>query len=181
MLAAIRRHATGRNLLVMLAALVASAIIAHTLTLPAYRAVASGFDPFNVQYPLTWEMVAIQRGAFSPGISVAYTGYVIFDFLSQCVMAIFYALLWAWMMARSPQPLARNALLLFPALAVLFAAAENAAFLALVFSSSHDPRHDVTRAALEIHRIRVLLSNGNFAITVTLAVFTRYFRWRQKR
>jgi len=102
MLAAIRRHATGRNLLVMLAALGASAIIAHTLTLPAYRAVASGFDPFNVQYPLTWEMVAIQRGAFSPGISVAYTGYVIFDFLSQCVMAIFYALLWAWMMARSP-------------------------------------------------------------------------------
>ena len=178
MIAAIRRQATGRNVIVMLAAVGMVALISHGLALPAYRAVASGLDPFDIQFPLTREMVAIQRGAFGVGVAPAYVSFAILNSLFQGMTAVFYALFWAWIMAKSPRPLARGALLVFPVLAVVCGIAENAGFLILVFSNAHDPRHDVTTATLAVHRVKFFLRDADMAITLTLAAFAMYFRRR---
>ncbi|TAK99551.1 MAG: hypothetical protein EPO08_16120 [Rhodospirillaceae bacterium] len=178
MIAMVRRHATARNVIAVLAAIGVLALVSHGLVLPAYRAVASGFDPFGLQLPLTRAMVAIQRGAFGPGIEQASICFVAIHVFSQTLVAGFYVLFWAWMMSKSPRPLARGALLLLPLLAVLCVLVEDAGFLVLVFSDSHVPRHDVTTATLIVHRVRFFLGDVNLAITLTLAAFTIYFRSR---
>ena len=71
MFAAIHRHATNRNLVAAFLALAGVSLISHFIAVPIYRSFASGLAPLNLQYRLTWEMVAIQRGAFSTGIEAS--------------------------------------------------------------------------------------------------------------
>jgi hypothetical protein len=178
MFAAIHRRATNRNVIAVFLALSAITLVSHVLAVQAYRAFASGLDPFNLQYRLTREMVAIQRGAFGPGIGPAYLTFAALDVVWQGLLMTFLALLWAWIMNHSPRPLAGDAWLLFPLLPALLGVAESAGFLVVVFTDSHEPLHDLTGRILTIHRLKFFLRDANVAITLTLGLFALYFRWR---
>jgi hypothetical protein len=178
MFAAIHRRATNRNVIIALIALGAVTLISHLLAMPAYRSFASGLDPFNVQYRLTWEMVAIQRGAFGPGIGPIYLTFAVLDLVWQSTLVMFLVLLWAWIMNHSPERLTSDVWLLFPLLAAALGVAESAGFVMIVFTDSHVPLHELTEKVLTIHRIKFFLRDANVAITVTFGLFAIYFRWR---
>lgn len=178
MLAAIRRRATRRNVIVAFLSLSMVTLITHAMAVPAYHGVASGFDPLNLQYRLTWPMLAIQRGAFEPGIGPVYLGFAVIDAVWQVALVMFLMLLWAWLMEQSPRPLVRNAVLLFPLLPALCGVAESYLIMQLVLADPELPLHELSDQLLTLHKIKFLLRDGNVAITVTLAVFAVYFRWR---
>lgn len=178
MFAAIHRRATSRNVVAVFLALGAITLVSHVLAVPAYRAVASGLDPFNLQYRLTREMVAIQRGAFGPGIGPVYLTFVALDLVWQGTLMTFLVLLWAWIMNHTPRRLVNDVWLLFPILPALLGVTESAGFLAVMFTDSRDPLHDLTSRILSIHRLKFFLRDANVAITMTLGLFALYFRWR---
>jgi hypothetical protein len=182
----LRRHASGRNVLIGLGVVLALVLIFDVLLMPAYRAVSSGFDPMDVQFPLTREMVAIQRGAFGPGIQAAYLQFAAVDFVFPLANAVFFALLWSWLAAKGPHPLIERSfghgLLALPFVAALIDWAENVGFLMLVFADPHDPLHDVTVATLAVHRAKFVMVTVNNVLTVLIAALaaTRWLRARKR-
>jgi hypothetical protein len=178
MFAAIRRRATSRNLLAAFLSLSAVTLISHLLAVPAYRAFASGFDPFNLQYRLNWQMVAIERGAFSAGIGHAYLTFALLDAIWQILLVVFLMLLWAWIMERTGRQLMSDFLMLFPLLPAGLGIAESACFVMISFADPRDPLHELTDKVLTIHYIKYLMRDWNVVITVVLGAFALYYRWR---
>jgi hypothetical protein len=178
MFVAIHRSATTRNLLAAFVALGIVTLLSDFVVIPVYRGFASGLTPLNLQYRLTWEMIAIQRGTFSPGIETAYLAFAVLDLVWQAALAVFLALLWAWIMDRSPRPLASDMWLLYPVIPALLGIAESIGISRLVLADSHLPLHDLTDAVLSIHRYKFFFREGNVVVTVLLALWAMYFRWR---
>jgi hypothetical protein len=179
MFAAIHRRATNRNVLAAFLALSAVTLISHLLAVPAYRAFASGLDPFNLQYRLTWQMVAIQRGAFSDGIGPAYLTFAVLDAIWQLLLVAFLMLLWAWIMERSGRQLMHDVLLLFPLLPAGLGIAESVCFVMISFADAHNPLQDLTDKVLTIHYVKFLFRDWNVVITVVLCAFGLFYRWRK--
>ncbi len=169
----LRRRATSRNLIFFFA-LGGVLWLAQTLIFtPAYRAVASGFPPLDVQFPLSAAMMAFQRGAFSRGIQLAYLQYATVDFLFAANYAITLALVWCWMAARAPSPLVERSfargLLLFPFVLAAVDWAENICFLMIVFSSPRAPQHELTATALMVHNAKHVILLINQLVTLWIA------------
>ena len=183
MLASIRRRATGRNVLfAILLALVLGRVVAWVMV-PAYRTVASGFVPFDLQPRLTRAMVAIQRGAFSSGVEFAYARYAIVDVLHALASAVAVAISWSWLMTNVAHPtftaLDRFGLLLLPYLAALCAMVENVGFSVMILT---DPRHlqfDLTGTTLAIHHLKFMLLGLAKGVTVALVAFAAYVTYRR--
>ncbi len=175
-----RSLATDRNVVALFLGLCVTLLVTHVLIVPVYKVFASGFAPLDVQYPLTQEMVAIQRGAMGAGVETVYLAFALLDVATQWVIAVFFALLWAWITVKVPHPsfdrLLSRGLLLFPFLVAVCDIGENAGFALLVIADPHDPLHDITRLTLSVHRVRVLLGDATMAITIVLISFGAYFR-----
>ena len=96
--------------------------------IPGYRAVASGFPPMDMQVPLTETMMAFQRGAFSPGVQLAYLQYAAVEYLFAANYALGLALVWCWMAQRAQSPLLERSiargLLFFPLILAAASAAD---------------------------------------------------------
>ncbi len=180
----LRRYASGRNVLISLGMVIALVLLFNFALFPAYRAVSSGFDPMDVQFPLTWEMVAIERGAFGPGIQEAYLQFSSVDCIFPIASAIFTVLFWGWLAAKAPHPLFersfRHGMLALPFLAALCDLAENVGFLILVFADPRDPLHDITRATLAVHAAKYVLVNVNNLLTVMMVVIAVVVRWGRR-
>lgn len=151
----LRRRATTRNVIFFLVLGGLLWLAQMLIFYPAYRAVASGFPPMDVQFPLSAAMMAFQRGAFGPGIQLAYLQVATIDFLFAISYATGLALIWCWMADRAHSPLVERSmargLLLFPFILAAVDCAENICFLMLIFSSPRDPQHDLTATAIMVH------------------------------
>lgn len=96
MAAFLRAAATGRNVLVTLAVLAVVISSFWIYLTPAYQAVSGGTTPFDMQFPLSAEMVGIQLALLTPQSLVAYTRFMIVDFIFPPIGAFFTVMLWAW-------------------------------------------------------------------------------------
>jgi hypothetical protein len=185
MKARLRDHATDRNVVVLFLALCATLLVTRVLIIPVYQTFAAGFAPLDMQFPLTREMVAIQRGAMGPGVETVYLAFSLVDVATQWVTAIFFALFWLWITVKVPHPsfdrLLARGLLLVPFLAPICDVGENIGFAILVIANPHDPLHDITRATLLLHNVRVWLGDATMAITIVLIGFAAYFRRQRNR
>ena len=168
-----RRLATSRNVLFFLVfggLLWLAQLVFFT---PGYRAVASGFPPMNVQFPLSAAMMAFQRGAFGPGLPLAALQYATVDYLIAANYAFGLGLLWCWMADRSNSPLLERSiargLLLFPLILAGLDWAENSCFLLIAFANPRDPQHDLTATTLMIHNARHVALLVNQLVTLWIA------------
>jgi len=175
-----RALATDRNVFALFLALCAMLLVTHILIVPVYKVFASGFAPFDVQFPLTREMVAIQRGAMGAGVETVYLAFALLDVATQWMIAVFFALFWSWITLKVPHPsfdrLLARGILLLPFLAAICDIGENTGFAILVIADPHDPLHDVTDFTLSLHRVRVWCGNITMLITIVLVTFAAYYR-----
>jgi hypothetical protein len=174
MFASIRARAKGHNVIGAAVMVLLLALVLQLVLAPGYRAVSAGFDPFDDQYPLTREMVAIQRGAFLPGVEMAYGRYAVVAAVFAMAKAVAFALLWAWLIARMPSRwLARldhYGLLLLPYLAALSSMIASVVFSLLVVSDPIDPQFELTAVALDLHRLAIVMARIVLGVTAALIV-----------
>jgi len=168
-----RRLATNRNVLFFLVFGGMLWLAQLLIFTPAYRAVASGFPPMNLQFPLTATMMAFQRGAFSPGIQLGYLQYASVDYLFAANYAIGLALLWCWMADRANSPLLERSmgrgLLFFPLILAALDWAETSCFLLIAFANPRDPQHDLTATTLLVHNAKHVVALITELMTLWIA------------
>jgi hypothetical protein len=164
---------TGRNVLIAFALMALSGASFGVLT-PIYRNVA-GFEPFDMQFPLTKESMIIQFGAFGDGVFAAYLPFAAVDMFFPIFGAAFTVLLWGWLATRSGAAFLSAAYRggwwiwgAFPAVCDLW---ENVLFLRLL---SAYPRllPDAIDTAVAVHRGKLVLLSIAQGITAALIVVT---------
>ena len=177
------RQATGRNVLIALAALVFCIGLFNVVLTPMYQAVSSGFVPFDLQFPLTREMIIIQLGAMGPGSFAAYARFTAVDMAFPMIASTFMLLLWAWLVQKSGSEMLRGAFergwwiwAVFPAVCDL---TENFFFLQ-IFATYPEPALDAIEIAVDVHRGKLAFLTISQGITVGLAVMTALMQLRCK-
>lgn len=160
-------------------------ILAFNLVLtPLYQDVTAGLVPFDLQVPLSREMIVIQLGAMSALTPRAYVYFSALDFVFPLISAAFLLLLWAWLVQKSGSVWLRRAFesgwwvwVLFPAAWDL---AENVAFLRiLLLHPTIEP--DVIEAAVIAHRAKTTFFTIAQFMTAALAIATIVSRVRAAR
>jgi hypothetical protein len=173
--------ATGRNVLIALALLAVCIAVFNVWLTPQYQRYAAGFVPFDLQFPLTREMIVIQLGAMSAGAPGAYVMFAALDMAFPLVAAGFTALLWGWLALKSGAVALVEGFrrgwwiwALFPA---VFDIAENVYFLTILLAYP-EPRLEAIEAAILAHRGKQVFLGINQAATAALAVAAAVSRWR---
>ena len=174
MIAFLRRLATPRTLFIAFLVVVILMALIDLIAVPAFRRVASGFVPFNLQNPLSAVMVAFERGALGPGTASRYFRFAALQGLYGLVYAWFTILLWCWLSARSPHTLADRVMtygvLALPVLGAVLGMVESVLFMKLIVANPRDPQHDLTVTALAIHRAKFVIDTLTYAFTAAFIV-----------
>lgn len=176
----LKGRATGRAVAasVILAALLY--LLRDAVLVPYFRDV-TGFVPFDVQFPLTRFMMAIQLGAYhSPAAArVAYLPFLVIDVLYAFASAASLMFLWTWLFMRQPNQifdfLERGAVVLVPAYTLICDVGENIAFAWLVGDRSGEGHPIGFWLAEVIHGVRGALLDLQMILTgvfVIIFVFT---------
>jgi len=183
---ALQRAATGRNVIVAFLAAFALVTVLTSVLSPPLREL-TGFEPFDVQYPISRESIAIQLGAYEAQAAAAYDLFAVGDFLLLAALALFTALAWAWLMKVAPNKLydliTRGGVLVMPFLPALADIIENICFL-LIVHRSVDLTSGIIEAAVAAHRAKMMLLTVNNSIwvvliTVTAVVWVQAWRGRK--
>ncbi|MDX2143852.1 MAG: hypothetical protein SFV19_10895 [Rhodospirillaceae bacterium] len=174
-------RATGRAVLIALAAMAASGA-SFSVLIPPYQE-AAGFTPFDMQFPLTRDMVIIQLGAFNDGVLAAYLPFAAVDMFFPAVGAAFTVLLWGWLARAAGAPWLTGAFrrgwwiwAIFPALCDL---SENVLFLRLLAAEPR-PTLDLIDTAVAVHRAKLVFLSIAQGISVALILVTMMLVWRQR-
>ncbi|MBL8629729.1 MAG: hypothetical protein JNM81_08885 [Rhodospirillaceae bacterium] len=175
--------ASGRRVVLCLALVVLSILIFNLILTPMYQTVSAGFVPFDLQFPLTREMIVIQLGAMSELTPKAYLNFAILDFAFPFFGATFFVLFWAWLVAKS-----RSAMLtgfyrrgwwiwaIFPCLCDW---AENVAFLSILFAHPII-QPDTLGFAIDAHKAKMVFMAIAQAMSVALLIGSGLARLRSK-
>lgn len=176
-------RASGRNVLIALLLLVLCIAAFNLILTPMYQAVSADFVPFDLQYPLTREMIIIQLGAMSESSAGAYVNFAALDMIFPPVAAWFTVLLWAWLVNKSGSATLRAAFqrgwwvwAFFPCLCDW---AENAAFLTIILGHP-EPMPRAIEAAVDIHRGKMVFLTINQTLTAALVIAAAVARLRRK-
>jgi hypothetical protein len=166
---------TSRNVLAAFALMTLTGVSFAWLT-PHYQAAAAGFEPFDMQFPLTREMMVIQFGAFDDGIFTAYLPFAAVDMFFPLFAAAFTALVWAWLIARAGLAGLAGAYCrgwwiwaTFPALCDL---AENVLFLRIL-AAYPQLTPELIDIAVPVHRAKLVflsISQGMTALLILAAL-----------
>ncbi len=175
--------ASGRNVLVCLVLVVLSILIFNLILTPVYQSVSAGFVPFDLQFPLSREMIVIQLGAMTAATPKAYLNFAILDFVFPIFGAAFLILYWAWLAQKSLSPALKGIYrrgwwiwALFPCVCDL---GENVAFLSILFSHPLI-QPDTIEFAIIVHRAKnVFLAIAQF-ITLCAMLAAGVARVRHK-
>ena len=118
-------------------------------------------------------MAAFQRGAFSPGIQLAFLQYAAVEYLFAANYVLGLALVWCWMAQRAQSPLLERSiargLLFFPLILAAADWVEISCFLRIVFASPRDPQHDLTATTLLAHTAKHVSLLVNQLVTLWIA------------
>jgi hypothetical protein len=176
-------RASGRNVFICLVLVVLSILIFNLILTPIYQSVSAGFVPFDLQFPLTQEMIVIQLGAMTTATPKAYLNFAILDFLFPIFGAAFLVLYWGWLAQKSRSAALKNIFrrgwwvwAVFPCLCDL---AENVAFLSILFSHPLI-QPDTLEFAIIIHRAKTVFLAIAQAITLAAMIAAGIARLRHK-
>lgn len=153
----LHKYATGRTVVsgVIFAGLVY--LIQSAILVPYFRAV-TGFVPFDLQFPLTRYMMAIQLGAYDSRAPAAYLPFVVTDTVLNALTTTVLMLLWTWLFHAQPNRVfdffQRGAVMLVPVYALLCDMAENLAFSALIGGLSGEQAILALRVGVVAHNVR---------------------------
>ena len=179
----LQSKATGRNVLIALGLLLAIGLSFNLIFTPIYQQAAAGFAPFDVQFPLTREMIIIQLGAAGENTFAAYLPFAILDMPFPIIAGTFTALFWAWLIAKAGSASLRGAYqrgwwiwAFFPVACDL---AENYAFLSILHAHP-EPLIDMIDFAVVVHRGKFVFVAISQGVTLVLMVATLVM-WLRRR
>lgn len=174
---------TGRNVLIALGMVVLWLGAFNFVLTPNYQQYAAGFIPFDMQFPLTREMIIIQLGAMTEGAPAAYVQFAAADIPFPIIASALTILLWAWLVRKSGSAALLGAFqrgwwiwAVFPALCDL---GENAAFLKIILSHPEPMLREIDFAVV-IHRGKAVFLSLSQTLTITLIIATVVMRLRNK-
>lgn len=148
-------------------------LVQHTVVIPYFQAVTS-FKPFDVQFPITRYMIAIQLGAYDERAAGAYLPFLLVDLLLAIVSAAALMLLWAWLFREQPNRVfsffERGAVLLVPLYTLLCDIAENAAFARLIGGLDGAAHADTIDFAVMVHNVRGAFLDLQVILTVVFVI-----------
>jgi hypothetical protein len=175
---------TGRNVLIALALLVFCIGLFNVVLTPMYQNVSAGFVPFDLQFPLTREMIIIQLGAMSGASPSAYMRFAAVDMAFPVIGAALTVLFWGWLVVKSGSATLTAAFqrgwwiwAVFPAVCDL---SENVLFLRII-AAHPEPALEAIELAIPVHRGKLVFLSINQIITGGLIVVTLVMRLRRKQ
>jgi len=159
---------------VILAFVVMSGLIywMNTLT-PAFQAATDGNMFFDMQIPITEQMMLEQLPAYTEESKSLYVYFMFIDYLFPPMAGLFTALLWGWLMNKAPSgvlvKLRSSKLVLFPFISASLDWLENIGFLgtALLYPSRIEW---LTQSGVLFREAKLLFMGGNLTITIFLIV-----------
>lgn len=174
--------ATGRNVLIAFVLMAASGLSFNFL-IPPYQEAAAGFMPFDMQFPLTREMVIIQLGAFNESTLAAYIPFAAVDMFFPVFGSAFTLLLWAWLIGKGGAAWLTAAFrsgwwiwATFPAVCDL---SENVFFLQ-VLAARPQPPVDLIDLAVVVHRAKLVFLSIAQGTSAALILVTLVLIWRRR-
>ncbi|MGE4062439.1 MAG: hypothetical protein AB7E79_03635 [Rhodospirillaceae bacterium] len=148
-------------------------LVQHAVLIPHFQA-ATTFKPFDVQFPLTKYMIAIQLGAYEETAAAAYLPFVVVDLLLALVSTAALMLLWAWLFRAQPNRLfaflERGAIFLLPVYTLACDIAENVAFARLIGGLAGANYAGTIDFAVMIHGVRGALLDLQVILTVVFVI-----------
>lgn len=165
----LKARATGRGLAVAAGAAVVFGLISRLFLVPAYHGI-SGFTPFDVQFPLSPFMIAVERGGYAEGSAVA--AYVLFaavDLLYMVATAWLFILGWVWLFSKVPTRLfaflTRGGILMLPTYIVFLDIATKVGFFRLVCGLTGPSFAATVEFCATIHRLKFALIDIRLYLT----------------
>lgn len=179
----LRVFATGRNVLIVLAIAMAVGASFGIFFTPAYERASGGAMPFDMQFPLTAQMIGVQLALLTPDSVAAYRRFLIADFVFPPANGLFLTLLWAWLLnclrwARLDGIYDSGAWIMpfMPAAADL---SENVLFYRIV-AAAPSVLPEAIDTALTVHDAKLRLLSVVIALTVMLALTTAVVALRRR-
>jgi hypothetical protein len=160
-------------------------VLQYGVLIPHFQA-ATGLKPFDMQFPLTKYMIAIQLGTYPPGAGTAYLPFLLIDLLLAIVSAAALMLLWSWLFRqRSSGPfsfLERGGVTLVPVYTLVCDIAENIAFARLVGGGlSPDSHAGTIEFAVTIHSVHGAFLDLQMILTVLFVILFGLAAGKQER
>jgi hypothetical protein len=168
-----RARATGRNLTIVFVALATVGASFGVYFTPAYQSVSGGLVPFDMQFPLTSEVIGIQLALLTPDSPASYTRFMIADTVFPPLAGLCSAILWAWLLNligwRWLDALYGAGLWLLPFLAAACDLTENVLFHRIVAAA---PRAlpETIDTAVAVHGAKLRFLSATLAISAALLV-----------
>jgi len=160
-------------------------VLQYGVLIPHFQA-ATGLKPFDLQFPLTKYMIAIQLGTYPPGAGAAYLPFLLIDLLLALVSAAALMLLWSWLFRQRPfgafSFLERGGVILVPVYTLVCDIAENIAFARLVGGGlSGDSYVDTIEFAVTIHSVRAAFFDLQMILTALFVILFALAAGKQRR
>lgn len=170
----LKSRATGRTVAGTVVFALLVVLVQYTVLIPHFQA-ATTFRPFDVQFPLTRYMIAIQLGAYGETAGPAYLPFLLVDTLLAFVSAGALMFLWAWLFGRQPTRifsfLERGAVILVPAYTLACDIAENIAFARLIGGRlSGEAYANTIQFAVTVHSVRGAFLDLQVILTVIFVI-----------
>lgn len=149
-------------------------VVQYWVLIPHFQAVTT-FKPFDVQFPLTRNMIAIQLGAYERTAGPAYLSFFFVDLLLAFVSAGTLMLLWSWLFRRPNRIssfLERGGIIFIPLYTLGCDVAENIAFARLIGGLSGESYADTIQFAVTVHGVRGALLDLQVILTVLFVILS---------
>ncbi|MCC6912111.1 MAG: hypothetical protein IT566_00300 [Rhodospirillaceae bacterium] len=147
-------------------------VVQDRVLIPHFQAV-TGFKPFDVQFPLTRYMVAIQLGAYERTAGPAYLPFFMVDMLLSFVSAGTLMLLWSWLFRRPNRIsgfLERGGIIFVPLYTLGCDVAENIAFARLIGGLTGESFARTVEFAVTVHGMRGALLDLQVILTLLFVI-----------
>lgn len=169
----IKAHATGRAVAAAMMLCLLLAVLLRVVLVPYFKS-ATGFVPFDMQFPLSHYTIPIQLGAYGNAAAGAYLPFLMVDLLLASISAGALMLLWGWLF-RAPSAafgfFERGGIFLVPIYTLVCDVCENVAFARLVARSlAGEAYADAIQFAVIVHRLRGALLDLQVILTVTFVI-----------
>jgi hypothetical protein len=168
----LKSRASGRAVAAAVIFALLVVVVQYWVLIPYFQAVTT-FKPFDVQFPLTRYMVAIQLGAYERTAGAAYLPFFVVDLLLGFVSAGALMLLWSWLF-RQPNRISafleRGGIILVPLYTLGCDIAENIAFARLIGGLAGDGYAGTVQFAVTVHGVRGALLDLQVILTVLFVI-----------
>ncbi|MGE3332114.1 MAG: hypothetical protein AB7I36_00605 [Rhodospirillaceae bacterium] len=168
----LKSRASGRAVAAAVIFALLVVVVQQWVLVPHFQAVTT-FKPFDVQFPLTRYMIAIQVGAYERTAGPAYLPFFVVDLLLSFVSAGTLMLLWAWLF-RQPNRISafleRGGIIFVPLYTLACDIAENIAFARLIRGPTGESFGATVEFAVTAHSMRGALLDLQVILTLLFVI-----------